>query len=347
MIGLKLGPRITSRVSRILRAVTATLPPSTLKWLARKLAATRPFGRYPGWRFAIEEQQPTILVLARMCLWSLFRERGIPDPVRIVWYDGLSVDVVLGNDQSRCLYVSGSFEPNEFVFLGEVLSRGSVFIDIGANEGFYTIYAARRVAREGRVIAMEPSPRELHRLQQNIAINRLENVVVDRRAVGRQRGTATLHVADAEHNGQNTLGDFGHNGVTAIEHIQVNLVDLDSLVAEHALARVDVVKMDVEGSELEVLSGAEDVLHKFRPIILFELFDASLRKQGASAPAVLDFLRARGYRFLTFDDATGSPRPADEFTEMSQNVIAVHDDSPVQSAARLSRRSRAPATVDA
>jgi len=316
-------------VSRLLRACTAPLPAAALKRLARQLAGNRPFGPYPGWRFAIEEQHPTPMVLARMCLWNLFRERGINDPVRVNWYDDLVVDVVLGNDQSRCLYVSGSFEPNEFVFLGDVLSSGAVFIDIGANEGFYTLFAARRVGAEGRVLAMEPSPRELHRLRHNIAINQLENVVVDTRAVGRQQGKATFHIADPEHNGQNTLGDFGHQGVTAVEHIEVDLIDLDALAAEHGLNGVNVVKMDVEGAELEVLKGAENVLGRFRPIVLFELFDASLRKQGASAAAVLDFLQQRGYHFLTFDEATGLPKSADEFAEMSQNVIAIHKDNPL------------------
>ena len=52
---------------------------------------------------------------------------------------------MLGNDNSLCLYVCGSFEPNEFAFLDKVLKPGMVFVDVGANDGYYTLFAAQRV----------------------------------------------------------------------------------------------------------------------------------------------------------------------------------------------------------
>jgi len=292
------------------------------------LGRTIPLCVYPGWRFASEEQHPTLLVLARMCLWTMYRERPIGDPVRTNWYDGLLVDLVLGNDLSRCLYVNGSFEPNEFAYLDRILIPGFVFIDIGANEGLYTIFAAPRVAPTGLVIAVEPSPREQIRLEHNIAINEIENVRIVRQALGRQRGKAVLHVADSEHNGQNTLGGFAYQGVTAVESIEVELIDLDTLMREQDVERLDVIKMDVEGAELEVLLGAKATLQRFKPILFFELFDGALRKQNTSAAEVLDFLKRHGYDFLTFDDATGLPEIATDEERLSQNVIAIHRDAP-------------------
>jgi len=321
---MALSAATQERLARLFRAIAERLPMPALKRIAPALYRVRPLGAYPGWQFAIEERHPTPLLLARKCLWDLYRERGITEPVRVPWYTGLELDLVLGNDQSRCLYVGGSFEPNEFAFLSRILEPGGVFIDIGANEGFYAVFAARRVQPAGRVVAFEPSPRELQRLRHNIEINALANVTVDTRALGRTRGKAVLHIADAEHNGQNTLGGFGHSGVHAIAHVEVELIDLDSLIGELGIAHVEAIKMDVEGAELEVLHGAARTLDQFKPVLLLELFDEALRKQGASADAVLQFLDSRGYRFYTFDAATGVPVAATDLQHLSQNVVAVH-----------------------
>src|ERR687887_453606 len=99
-------------------------PTPILTTIASLLADAKPLNVYPGWRFAIEEGDPTPELKARLALWKLFRGRGITAPVRIKWDRGLRLDVILGNDQSRCLYVCGTYEPNEFVFLTEALRPG-------------------------------------------------------------------------------------------------------------------------------------------------------------------------------------------------------------------------------
>jgi FkbM family methyltransferase len=295
----------------VVRRLIPRLPVTVLRLLGSWMQRSRPIGPYPGWRFAIEEQHPTSALVARMRLWDHFKALGIQAPVRIRWVQGLRLDLVLGNDQSRCLFVCGSFEPNEFAYLERTLARDSVFIDIGANEGFYSVFAARRIGPGGLVVAVEPSPREHARLQGNVALNRLKNVRLVKRALGARRGRALLHIADPEHNGQNTLGGFGHAGVEAVDHLEVEVVDLDGLVDELGLARVDVIKIDVEGAELEVLKGALKTLQRHKPVVLLELFDAALRKQGASADAVVSLLQAQGYSLQKLDPA-------------SENVLAVH-----------------------
>jgi len=199
-----------------------------------------------------------------------------------------------------------------------------VFIDIGANEGFYTVFAAQRIGPRGVVVAVEPSPREYARLENNVSINGFSNVSVVKQALGARRGKAVLHVANPEHNGQNTLGDFGHAGVTAVDHVKIDVIDLDSLVQEQRLSRVDIIKIDVEGAELEVLRGGTKTLEQHKPIVLIELFDAALRKQGASAVAVLTQLRELGYSFFEFGGSTGIPQPLEKVDPNSQNVLAVH-----------------------
>jgi FkbM family methyltransferase len=324
--------RIPSRAVGFLRRGTRwttakalnAAPAGMLAGLARALGRTRPFGLYPGWKFAVEEDRPTWDVTWRLRLWEAYRRRGIERPVRVRWYDDLVVDLALGNDQSRCLYVSGSFEPNEFWFLGWVLTPGAAFVDIGANEGFYTVFAARRVGSEGRVYAFEPSPRERARLEGNLRANRLDNVTVFTQGLAEQAGRAVLHVADPEHNGQNSLGAFGHSGVECAENLEIELTTLDHLRERGSIGKIDVIKMDVEGAEMRVLRGATNTLRRDKPILLLELFDAALRGQGSSAEQVLTFLKGAGFDLYQFDAASGKPIALRAAAAQSSNIIACH-----------------------
>ena len=292
-----------------------------LRALAPHAAQPRALGRFPGWSFTVEEHSPTPQLSLRREIWRRFGRERVEAPVRVAWFEELRLDLVLGNDQSRCLYVCGSYEPNEFDFLARVLRGGMTVIDVGANEGFYSLFCARRVGAKGMVVAVEPSPRERSRLERNVALNRLRNVRVVASALAARPGRAVLRIANAEHNGQNSLGAFGHASVTLAGQVEVELEPLDTLVRTQALGRVDLIKLDVEGAELAVLQGAEAVLAASRPLLLFELFDAALRGQGASAQEVLDFLAARGYRFLRFG-ADGGLAPLPSLAEASINLVA-------------------------
>ena len=99
----------------------------------------------PRWHFAQEYyEQRRWMACRRGALWEAARGR-FQVPLTLRWYRGTTVDVTLGNDNSLCLYVCGSFEPNEFAFLDKVLRPGMVFVDVGANDGYYTLFAAQKV----------------------------------------------------------------------------------------------------------------------------------------------------------------------------------------------------------
>lgn len=217
----------------------------------------------------------------------------------------------MGNDLGKCIYVGAAFEPNEFAFLQDFLRPGMTFVDIGANEGAYTVFAAQRVGASGRVLAVEPSERELTRLRENIALNRLANVVVVAAAAGDAEGTADLAVAEADHAGQNTIGRRVANPqirTDSIERVPVRM--LDALLEEHEIDDPDFVKIDAEGSEPLVLAGARGTLSSTRPILQLELEPTALRAQGSTIDAVLHELRALDYRLWIFDGSTGLLREA-------------------------------------
>ena len=279
----------------------------------------------PGWRFAEEYyDQRRWLACRRGALWEAAAQYKLRIPITLPWYNGTVVDVTLGNDNSLCLYVCGSFEPNEFAFLDQVLHPGMTFVDVGANDGYYTLFAAQRVGSAGRVVAVEPSSRERVNLKRNIARNRLDNVTVVPAALGSACGVADLRLAQGAHSGHNTLGKFAHDGVKAERFQRVDLETLDKVAHDLGLARVDMVKIDVEGAEASVIHGARHVLTTMRPIILLEINDGALRAQGTSGDALLSTLRSDfNYDIMSFSAETAELEPLTGSAPRSANVVAM------------------------
>jgi FkbM family methyltransferase len=288
--------------------------------LAQAVARTRPLKPYPGWRFGVGEGAGGNVNL-RLAIWVYCNRRKLEKPITMEWYHGTQTYVYLGNDISRCLFVGGCIEPNEFAFLDGVIEPGMVFIDVGANEGLYTLFAAKRA---DTTIALEPSAREFERLRANIELNRLTNVKARRIALSDHNGEAALRVSGYEHEGQNTLGSFSYAGVELSHTEKVKVRRLDDLVIEEGLRSVDVIKLDVEGAEYSALRGARRTLVEFRPLLLIEIFDTALRHQGSSAADVLEFLKSLGYRIYAFDQVSGRPAQAERHTESSSNIVAAH-----------------------
>jgi FkbM family methyltransferase len=137
---------------------------------------------------------------------------------------------------------------------------GGIAIDIGANLGEWAVPLAKAVGVGGRVICCEPNPTVAAALAATLQINNLGQATIFEVALSDADGTGHLSV-NPQDSGQSRLLDSG---------IAVPLRSLDSLVAETALDRVDLVKIDVEGHEAAVLAGAIRTLTDFRPALIFE-----------------------------------------------------------------------------
>lgn len=296
--------------------------------IARSLSIVRPLVPYPSWHFDADWCNPDLAFQMRRRVWQFFRDRNLEARLVLDWFEGLRLTVHLGNDLSRQIFVGGCIDPNEFAFLHKMLEPGITFLDAGANEGVYTVFAAQCVGHRGAVWAFEPSEREFKRLQQNVKLNRLKNVHPFPLALAEHEGQAELAVADAEHSGQNTLGKFAHDGVRVLRKEPVSVQVLDQVVEENGITRLDVMKLDVEGAEHRLLDGARRTLLRFRPVILFEASDTALRHQGSSREALCAALSAQDCNLYVFDDSTGLPAPAMS-GQFSDNMIAVPLEKPL------------------
>ena len=254
--------------------------------------------RYPYWRFGIAETIKDKNTLRRLAIWQIWPKRFPGRTLTIKWYHGLRLVVYFGNDLSRCTYVGGAYEPNEMAFVHHYLKPGMHFIDIGANEGIYSLLAAARVGKNGKVWALEPSTREFLHLKENLQANGLlSEVQCFHLALSDSPGQATLKLAEMEHAGQNTLGEFIYN-IQSTGTEDVTLTTLDYLTRKEPHLCADLIKIDVEGSEWKVLQGAVETLRLGRPVVLFEqrIVDGKLPEE------MVQFWREQNYAVSHFDD---------------------------------------------
>jgi FkbM family methyltransferase len=181
--------------------------------------------------------------------------------------------------------VYGSFEAAETQFLRRLARPGTTAFDAGANVGLFTVPLALAVGSQGRVLAFEPAPGTVARLRENLRRNGLENVSVVEAALGAKRGSATLVLeADSAYNSTAPTPTAAAGGA------EVRVERLDDVWVEAGRPEVSVLKVDVEGAEVEVLAGAAELLRSGRPAVLVEASEPS------RAAAISRLCAEQGYR---------------------------------------------------
>jgi FkbM family methyltransferase len=171
-------------------------------------------------------------------------------------------------------------EPEEWLMTS--LSPGMTVIDVGAHQGRYAIQFSRQVGEGGLVVAVEPEPRNLEILTRNLKLNGLYNVRAIRAACWSCRESLQFSRG-------NTL-DVSRVSKSMEKNGDLIGLPLDDLVEELALRRVDQVKIDVEGAELDVLEGSRKMLRAFRPRLFVECH--------GTLPQLFEWLPREGYKVL-------------------------------------------------
>jgi FkbM family methyltransferase len=182
----------------------------------------------------------------------------------------------------------GRFEPEKTAALQRLLEPGMTFVDVGANKGDFSLIAARTMNDEGRVLAFEPSPDNCVWIRKSIELNGYRSIVLHELALSDVEGHVPLYLG--ERSGWHSLVRGEHAG----ESIEVEARTLDSVLAGTGDAHVDVLKIDVEGAELQVLGGAERTLAEQPPrAVLVDLHPA----RGVDPAEVAAILAGHGFSF--------------------------------------------------
>jgi len=288
----------------------------------------------------LAEKQPS-LMRAAVRLWlnaHVARARGGPRaphwllletanrlryrlPVKATLGNGQRIWVPLNDLIGETIYKSGYYEPDWVAVIQRLLEPGMVFFDVGAHIGQYTLLASEAVGSEGQVHSFEPDPDTYWFLDASVHLNRLRNVKSHCVALSTEPGTKSLYLAPVSSLGDSSLAPpKGYVGVTRT----VPCTSLDAYVATHRVPRVDLMKVDIEGAELDLVRGGRELLggHE-KPLIVMEFEETRQRAFGTSCRLLAEALRAHGYTLLTGAGArwhSYTPSPADP---ASLNVLAV------------------------
>lgn len=204
------------------------------------------------------------------------------------------------NDPCQYDLVLGIHEPEVVKWIVSDLKEGMTFLDVGANVGYYTLLGARCVGTSGKVVALEPDSEVLANLRRNIEANSVGNVQLVQGAACGTCGKVRLGRASS------SSYSSGLYCQEAVDWIEVPAYSLDALVSQLNVGVVDLVKLDVEGAELETIEGMSNMLSVNRPKVIMELHGHL--DETETHPAVQKLKRA-GYtvRSISRNHIVGEP----------------------------------------
>lgn len=179
----------------------------------------------------------------------------------------------------------GSYELEKQKLFEAEVKRGSVVFDVGANVGFYTMLASVLVGPSGKVFAFEPVPRNIQLLNEHLRLNRITNAKIIEKAVSDTNGQACFD--------ESADTSMGHLDVSG--RLNVGTVSIDTLVSEGKVLLPECVKIDVEGGEFRVLTGAKSMLAEAHPRIFLATHGKEIHRQCC------EFLRSLDYDLVPID----------------------------------------------
>jgi len=196
---------------------------------------------------------------------------------------------------SRDIYI-GQFEHDVVSFLKQYVCPGMVVMDLGANVGVYTLLCAKFVGEKGQVHSFEPTPFTFQQLQNNVHLNRFSWVHLNELAVSATAGQCSFFVY--EQCGMNSMNKQAWVG-KPLRQIMVNTISLDEYVEARNMTRIDLIKMDVEGAELQVLKGGKNLLSgPNAPVLICEFTDKTTSNFGYQTSVLRENLEAFGYKLF-------------------------------------------------
>ena len=203
----------------------------------------------------------------------------------------------------------GVWDPHVEACIRTILRPGQTAIDVGANVGYFTAVMAQCVGPTGRVWSFEPVPETFELLTLCNSLNGYGHVTPMRVALGAANGSIEI-TYDKRHSGIATM----HPDQVAGDTQRVKLRSLDALVASGDVqGRPDLIKVDVEGHELEALRGARETIAQASPTIVFELNERTARVAGWTLAELAELLLSLGdYSFSLIDD--DGTHPLDPFS---------------------------------
>lgn len=192
------------------------------------------------------------------------------------------------------LFFLNKYEDFELNFISENVKDGDVFVDIGANFGLYSVFCSKLVGVKGKVISFEPFSKNFKVLAENVKLNNIENIQLERLAVADKNSIINLFYDKNEKN----LGMVSSYYFKNEEPEKVSTISLDIYLSNNKIDSLKYVKIDIEGGEYLALIGMVNTLKKFKPIVQIEINDAILVKTDYNSFDIERFFNEIGFEIF-------------------------------------------------
>ena len=238
----------------------------------------------------------------------------------------LQADIKLSCDLTkflqRHLYFFGSYEKEYCDYWMKLARKATTIFDVGANVGLYSLLAAA-VNPASRIHAFEPTPEIGEAFCENIRLNNMQNIFMNALGVGNSNGQAFLQ----RFMGGEDIYD-GMNFISAQKsesaNLPINVTTIADYCRQNGVARIDLMKMDIEGGEYNALLGAKNLLEaQAVGCIFLELVESHANRAGHSTVEIKRLLANAGYQVFTLHAKKLVPVPVEKIHDgQGENVIA-------------------------
>lgn len=209
--------------------------------------------------------------------------------IRTCEREGIKYSLDISDYMQYCIYYGVEIEPRDTLY--NLVKNGTTLIDVGTNIG-ETLLNFAKINYDGHNIGFEPVPYLYEKAKANIGLNTFENIELVNKALSSKLETLVFNETKDNNSGGTFLTrEENGNSVRAVQAVR-----LDDFAEQNRLENISLIKIDVEGFEMEVLKGAAKVLRKFKPILFVEIDDVFLARQQSSAEAIFDLLVSYGYK---------------------------------------------------
>jgi len=254
----------------------------------------------------------------------LLREIGPTMGERVVkTRHGFRMRVNLGEWIEQYVYLTGGYEPTTTWIISALIGPGDNVADVGAHCGFFTLLASRKVGMAGKVIAFEPVPSVRSRLEANIQLNLIDNVVVQDIALSNVTGTETMYEGPEANKGLSSIRPIDRYSAT----MTVPTAAFDSLPVSKEHFKL--IKIDVEGAEQLVLEGMHYCLQRDHPHLIVEITDTFLQNFGHSVSSLSQWLLNLDYTMyeITEQGLVAMPAQPASWPRQFNALFTVEDDA--------------------
>lgn len=239
------------------------------------------------------------------------KKRGKRLMIKLLAHDNLILIEVCGlpmhiyaNTEDTIAYIARPFEPYTTELFEKAIKPGYKVLDIGAQFGYYSLIAAMKAGRKGRIYAFEPAPANFQLLNRNIQMNMYSDIIhALQKGVGNKQKTDTLYLYE----NSDSHSMFRHSQARVRETISIECITIDEFLENQS---INVIKMDIEGNEPYALEGMERTISKNDNIILFtEFAPALIRRAGVKPEDFLAQIQSYGFEIRIIDEHSRSLEP--------------------------------------